>query len=78
MVEKSKMKLYPFWEVAQSFKEAMDEGAECHQQFNCAKCGVKQTIEEANRFFQSGKCEECGHVTDIEHDGCNWMAHFRL
>jgi predicted RNA-binding Zn-ribbon protein involved in translation (DUF1610 family) len=67
------MKLYPFWEVAKEAHEKAMAGASVFQQFNCAKCGTKQTIDEANRFHKTGQCEECGHITDIEKDGCNYM-----
>jgi len=70
------MKLHPFDEVAKTAFEQMQKGATIFQQFNCAKCGTKQTMAEKNRFFTRGICEECGHETDIRHDGCNVMVMF--
>jgi hypothetical protein len=52
----------------------MEKGGTIYQQFNCAQCGVKQTIDHANSFHKLGICEQCGHTTDIEHDGCNYMV----
>lgn len=72
------MKLYPFDEVAENTRSKMKGGATIHQQFNCCKCGVKQTIEEKNKFFTSGKCQECGHVTDIKKNGCNFMMIYEV
>jgi hypothetical protein len=32
-------------------------------------------MEVRNVFFKVGRCQECGHQTDIEHDGCNYMLY---
>jgi zona occludens toxin (predicted ATPase) len=66
--------LHPFDEVAENAHRKMLEGWTIHQQFNCAHCGVKQTIAEKNRFFTRGKCEECGKETNLKKNGCNFMA----
>ncbi len=68
------MKIYPFYEVASSAETVTTMGAIVHQQFLCAGCGVKQTMAEPNKFYMTGTCEECGHTTDIEKDGCNYMV----
>jgi ribosomal protein S27E len=68
------MNLHPFGEVEAHAKRKQQEGWTTYQQFNCAGCGAKQTMPDKNRFFARGKCEECGHVTDIVKDGCNFMA----
>lgn len=70
------MKLHPFYEVAAEAHEHAKAGADIYQQFNCAKCGTKQTMEDANVFHKLGICEECGHETNIEADGCNYMMTF--
>jgi hypothetical protein len=70
------MNLHPFYDVAKNAQSKIAEGWETYQQFNCAHCGAKQTMPDANVFHKKGKCEECGHVTDIERDGCNFMATF--
>jgi len=68
------MNLFPFVDVVQRAKEVCATGnARCFQQFNCASCGTKQTMAEPNRFYTKGKCEECGHITDIWADGCNHL-----
>jgi hypothetical protein len=66
--------LHPFREVAANAQNKIAEGWTTYQQFNCASCGAKQTMADANVFHKKGKCEECGAVTDIERDGCNFMA----
>ena len=72
-----KMNLYPFDEVVANAQTAIDKGATVHQQWNCEHCGAKQTMEEADKFFTSGICEECGKETDIKKNGHNFMAHFK-
>jgi len=68
------MNLHPFYDVAANADRKIKEGWTTHQQFNCAGCGQKQTMPDENVFHKKGKCEECGHITDIERDGCNFMA----
>lgn len=68
------MKLHPFYDCVKNTAELIDRGIDIQQQFICAHCGVKQTMDTPNRMFTSGKCEECGKLTDIVKDGCNYMA----
>lgn len=68
------MKVYPFDKVIAKCEEVMASGWDIHQQFNCAHCGVKQTMETPNQLYTSGQCEECGEVTDLRAAGCNFMA----
>ena len=70
------MNLHPFYEVAKNAQSKIAEGWTTYQQFNCFHCGQKQTMPNGNVFHKKGKCEECGKVTDIERDGCNFMATF--
>jgi hypothetical protein len=35
-------------------------------------------MDVPNVFYKTGRCEECGHITNIKEDGCNYMAHFKL
>lgn len=67
------MKLYPLDECARAAERHMQKGFEVFQQFNCAHCGAKQTVATPNRFYISGSCEECGKLTDIIKDGCNYL-----
>jgi hypothetical protein len=69
------MKLWPFAEVASAVLERKLEGYHFCQQFNCAGCGRKQTMGLPDILFERGVCEECGHETDIKHDGCNYMLY---
>jgi len=69
------MKLHPFNECVRDAEALMNRGHRIYQQFNCAHCGVKQTMDDPNVFYRTGKCEECGKITNIESDGCNYMVH---
>lgn len=68
------MKLHPFDKVIATARTHMLGGAKIHLQFNCEKCGVKQTFEEENYLSREGRCEECGHITSLEKNGCNLMV----
>ena len=68
------MNLHPLDEVAKNAEARMREGWTVYQQFNCTGCGVKQTMDSSNVFHTRGRCEECGQITNIERDGCNFMA----
>lgn len=65
---------HPFYEVARQAERKMQDGFTVYQKFTCEGCGARQTIGEANRFFLTGTCEECGALTNIAARGCNFMA----
>jgi hypothetical protein len=68
------MKLYPFDTIIATARERMMAGMKIHLQFNCAKCGMKQTFEQEDYLSERGQCEECGHITSLKDDGCNLMV----
>jgi transposase len=85
------MKLYPWNEIIKAVKEIIDtNGANIplkklvgpdaqvavFQQWNCTHCGVKQTMAMPNEFSMSGRCEECGKLTNIRKHGMNYMVTF--
>jgi hypothetical protein len=65
---------YPIDEVAATALKWVREGATIYQKFTCAGCGSRQAMDVPNRLFTSGSCEACGHVTDIEARGCNYLV----
>lgn len=67
------MKLHPWDVCVEAAKKYMEQGFTIHQQFNCSHCGIKQTIGDPNVFHMLGTCEECGKVTNIREDGCNYL-----
>jgi hypothetical protein len=64
---------YPFAEIVKACAEKIAAGHSIHQKFTCSSCGSRQTMAEPNRLFTSGYCEECGAITDIKQQGCNYM-----
>jgi hypothetical protein len=64
---------HPFDEVVIQAKSWVDKGHTIHQKFTCDKCNARQTMEVPNQFYTKGQCEECGHITDIEKRGCNYL-----
>jgi hypothetical protein len=72
------MKLHPWDEVAANVKEKIKQGHLCYQQFNCEHCGTKQTMDQPNKFYKLGECEECHKITDIYKNGMNFMLHMRF
>lgn len=75
-MKKIKYNDHPFDEVCEVVEELAKKGVQCYQKFTCAKCGARQTMEEAIVFYTEGSCEECKHVTNIKERGCNYMAIF--
>ena len=65
---------YPLSEIAEAVERLAGKGWECYQKFTCEKCGERLTMEPANTLYTSGKCDKCGHLTDIKKNGCNYLA----
>lgn len=73
------MKLVPFDECVQSARKWVEEGHTVYQRFQCEGCGNDSLgIEEPNKFYKSGSCDQCGHVTDLVKTGCNYLLLARL
>jgi hypothetical protein len=64
---------FPFDEVVEGAKRKIAAGFTVYQKFSCANCGTRLGIDEPNRFYTTGTCPECEHVTDIRKQGCNYM-----
>lgn len=64
---------FPLDEIAQAVQEHIDNGCLIFQKFTCAGCGQRLVIDIPNRLYTSGNCDKCGHVTDIQKQGCNYM-----
>jgi hypothetical protein len=75
MPTKLKYTDYPLTECALEAERLMRElGADVYQKFSCDGCGSRQTVIPPNVFHIKGKCQECGHITDILAKGCNYMV----
>ena len=58
---------------AEAAEKLVNDGHLVFQKFTCDNCRARQTISEPNKFFTTGECQECGHVTDIVKRGCNYL-----
>jgi len=65
---------FPIDEIAEAALAVLDQGGKVHQKWTCQHCGARQIMEEPNKFFRSGRCEECREVTIIK--SCNYLAVF--
>lgn len=70
------MQLHPLEQCLKTADMVVKSGGDVYQEFTCAGCGAKQTIPQANTFYESATCEECNHLTDIKTDGCNYLVIF--
>jgi hypothetical protein len=69
------MNLRPFTEVLRDAEKYAAAGATVHQRFACEACGNDTLgIEEPNTFYTHGACDKCGHTTDLEKTGCNFLV----
>lgn len=73
-IEYREIKHHPFLEVAENFHQQTEVGrAIGFQIWTCDACGARQQMEEANRFYETGGCENCGFTTNLVRKGCNFM-----
>jgi transcription elongation factor Elf1 len=63
----------PLQEIAKECEALIADGATIWQKFTCLACNSRQTMSEPNVLYTSGKCQECGFVTDIAVTGCGFM-----
>jgi len=71
--KKIKYKDYPFAEIAEAAERLADEGHRVYQKFSCAQCGQRLTMDVPNVMYKTGACDKCGHITNIEAQGCNYL-----
>jgi PHP family Zn ribbon phosphoesterase len=64
---------HPFKTVCEAVRLHAEKGRLCYQKFSCSKCGQRLTMETPNVFHKTGSCDQCGHITDIEKQGCNYL-----
>jgi len=67
---------YPLTEVAAAAELVVAGGGIVYQKYTCSKCGNRLTMDVPNKFYTRGECDQCMHITDIETDGCNFLAVF--
>ena len=69
---------YPFDDVCKKAEELARLGHWVYQKFTCSGCGNRLTIDEHNKFYTRGTCDQCGAMTNIREKGCNMMIHMGL
>jgi len=69
---------FPFVEIAHACEEHVRLGRTIYQKFTCEHCGARQTMGVPNALYTRGKCEECNGITDILHNGCNYVLIYSL
>ena len=68
---------YPFEEVVMDAMKMTERNCDVYQKFTCVGCGQRLTMEEPNRFYETGTCDKCPAVTDIRKMGCNYILHIK-
>lgn len=48
--------------------------AKVFQKWTCRQCKRRLCSDIPNQFSTSGRCEYCGHVTNIKKWGCNYLV----
>lgn len=67
---------YPLKECSLAAALIISDGGDVYQKFTCGKCGARNTMSDKNVFYKTGQCEDCGHITNIEEAGCNYLVHY--
>jgi hypothetical protein len=67
----------PFAEACQQAVDLIRRGHDIYQKFTCAGCGKRLQMEQVNKMFEQGTCDECPATTDIKAQGCGYMLHAR-
>jgi len=62
---------YPLDQIAREVTKHLKAGLTFYQKFTCSHCGQRLTVEEKNRLFTEGTCDQCGKTTQITH--CNYL-----
>ena len=67
---------HPFEEVVATAEGVIAKGGRVFQKYTCSGCGQRLAMDKPNVFYKTGECDKCGAVTDIEANGCNYLAVF--
>lgn len=68
---------FPFEEVVRSAEQKIEEGYTIFQKFTCVGCGQRLAMDVPNTFYETGGCDKCNVITNIKHNGCNYLAYAR-
>lgn len=73
---KDKPRDYPFYEMVAKAAAVIESGGTVYQKFTCEKCHNRLAMDDANMFHKTGHCDKCGHITNLEVNGCGFMVFF--
>lgn len=59
--------------IVREMKKHAEAGHQCFLKWTCEKCGQRATANEPNRVSRLMLHEDCGHITDLAHSGCNFL-----
>jgi hypothetical protein len=68
---------YPFEEIALAAEELIAQGHVVFIKWTCEGCGRRVAFDQPNVICRFGKCDECGHVTNVERRGGNYLVMFQ-
>jgi hypothetical protein len=77
VVELIEFRDFPLAEASRKAERLTAEGYDVFQKFTCAGCGRRITAKEPGVFGSPGKCDKCGHETDLARRGCNYVIRKR-
>lgn len=63
-----------FYKIVAEIEALLAEGnSTIFQKFTCEICRARQTMDRPNVLYKTGKCDECGHISNLERNGCGFM-----
>lgn len=63
----------PLAEAVAQCEELVASGATVYFKYTCAGCGERRMFDVPNTVYRTARCEDCGHVTDLEEQGVGYM-----
>lgn len=71
------VKNHKFSKIVKEMKRHAEAGHQAYLKWTCEKCQQRATANEPNRVSRMMLHEDCGHVTDLAHSGCNYLLVMR-
>lgn len=62
----------PWKDVLRAAEQQIASGAIVLQKFTCSGCGGRLTMQAPNTFYDTGSCDRCPTITNIEAQGCGF------
>ena len=65
----------PFLQIVKECQNILNHNCHFYQKFTCENCGSRQTIDDEDKLYTKGQCEECNHITNLQEKGCGYLLH---